>query len=118
MTVYRYANASGQGSIQGKYQATQAMTGFCAPLIGGFLLDTAIWEGIPAISAGLFFIFACLARYVIKLNHDIHKLNPSEGEKYESHSWCELIPGVKNPMTALHQDSHKLHLFGNSHHNH
>jgi len=114
--VARYANASGQGSIQGRYQATQAMTGFCAPLIGGLLLDTSAWEAVPALSAALFFSFACLSRYVIKLNHDMHKLDPIEGEKYESHSWCELIPGVKNPTTAPHYDMHKLLLLGQSRH--
>ena len=63
-----------------RYQATQAATGFLAPLVGGLLIDSAAWEAIPAVSAAMFFVMAVLARVVVKLNHDMHRLDPTDGE--------------------------------------
>ena len=114
--IARYASQQSQAGQQGKYQAVQAMTGFCAPLVGGLLLDSKAWEATPAISAGLYFIFAILARCVIRMNHDLHQLEAHDGETYPHHSWFQLVPGVKNPITKLHEHTFKLfHSSGATH---
>jgi hypothetical protein len=117
--IARYSSQRTQAGQQGKYQAVQAVTGFCAPLVGGLLLDSSAWEATPAISACLYFLFAVLARWVIKMNHDLHHLEASlaaEGESYPHHSWLQLIPVTKNPITELHKNTMKLfHAAGGQH---
>jgi MFS family permease len=106
--ISRYASSLSQAGVQGKYQSAQAAVGFLAPLVGGAIIDSSAWESSPAITAAHFFLISALMRYVIKLNHDIHKLDPMGGENYPDHSWCELVPNVKNPFTKLHHDTHKF----------
>lgn len=112
--IARYAAAGNQAGIQGKYRALQAVTGFIAPLSGGMLFDSSVWEAIPAFSACLFLVIFLVTRYVIKLNHELHLSNPKEVETYPKHSWFEIIPGVKNPFIELHENSHNF--FTSSHH--
>jgi len=112
--IARYAASGNQAGIQGKYRALQAVTGFVAPLMGGYIFDSPAWEASPAMSAGLFFLIFLITRYVIKLNHELHLANPKEVETYPSHSWLELIPGVRNPFVELHYNSHSFGM--NSHH--
>jgi MFS family permease len=106
--IARYASKNQQSGIQGKYRALQAVTGFAAPLVGGAIYDSSAWNHLPAISAAVFFAFAILGRIVVKLNHDLHRTNPSEHDSYPSHSWCEIIPGVQNPMLTLHHNAHNF----------
>jgi len=40
------------------------------------------------------------------------------GRRYAHHSWFELVPGVKSPMSAISNEVHKLHLFGGGSHHH
>jgi MFS family permease len=113
--IARYASKNQQSGIQGKYRALQAVTGFAAPLIGGIIFDSSAWNHLPAISAAVFFVFAILGRVVVKLNHDLHRTNPSKHDSYPSHSWCEIIPGVQNPMLTLHHNAHNFWHHSNHH---
>ena len=116
-----------QAGIQGKYSAVQAVTGFCAPLLGGMIFDSPAWEATPAVSAALYFLFSVIARIIVALNHELHHIeqqrlklmrshatsevdddDDDEIESYPHHSWLQLIPGVKNPFTELHQHTYKL----------
>ena len=107
--IARYADKGNQSGIQGKYRAMQAVTGFAAPLIGGALFDAEeTWNHIPAISAAFFFLVSVLARLVVKLNHDLHHIDPKEHDIYPTHTWCEILPGIKNPLAELHHKQHKF----------
>jgi MFS family permease len=113
--VARYAAKNQQAGIQGKYRAMQAVTGFVAPLIGGIIFDSENWNMLPIISSAVLFTFAFLGRVVIKLNHDLHLVDPIEHDTYPHHSWCEIIPGVTNPLTMLHANHHAFTLTHTAH---
>ena len=91
------------------------MTGFVAPLIGGIIFDSENWNMLPIISSAVLFTFAFLGRVVIKLNHDLHLVDPIEHDMYPHHSWCEIIPGVTNPLTMLHANHHAFTLTHTTH---